>query len=109
MRGGGPGGRMIGGEIEDRDHLPLRRALAHERPVAAGAEGEREGVEQDRLARAGFARQHRQSVRQGQIERVDEDDVANGQVDEHAAGLAHVQAQVNDPDGTRARRGEASA
>ncbi len=47
--------RMGPGQIEDRRHLALGVALAHERGIAAAADGKREGIEQDRLAGAGLA------------------------------------------------------
>ena len=54
--------------VEDRRHLPLILAVADQRRVAAGAEGQRGGVEEDGLAGAGFARQHGQTLGEGQIE-----------------------------------------
>jgi hypothetical protein len=44
--------RMVAGEIEDGGDLPLRLAVAHEPAVAAGAERQRKGVEEDRFAGA---------------------------------------------------------
>ena len=52
--------RMILAEIEGGGHLPVLGALAHQRRVAARAERQRECVEQDRFAGAGFAGQARQ-------------------------------------------------
>ena len=69
--------------VEDRRHLPLILAVADQRRVAAGAEGQRGGVEEDGLAGAGFARQHGQTLGEGQIEPVDQDDVADRKLDEH--------------------------
>ena len=42
------------------DDLALRLRRPHQRAFAAGAERQRERIEQDRLARAGFAGQHGQ-------------------------------------------------
>ena len=75
--------RMIGREIEDGGHLALRLAGAHQRSVAAAAERERERVEQNRLAGAGLAGEHRQPRPEGEVEVVDEDDVADRELDEH--------------------------
>ena len=44
--------RVIGCHVEDGGYLPLRRAIAHERGVAAGAERQRQRVEKDRLSGA---------------------------------------------------------
>ena len=67
------------GKLEDRRHLALRRALAHQRGIAAAAEGKREGIEQDRLAGAGLAGQRRQALAEFEIELVDQNDVADRQ------------------------------
>ena len=74
---------MIGLEIEGRRHLPLLLAVAHDRTVASAAEGERERVEQDRLARPGLPRQHGQSAPEREAQAVDEDDVADVKLGEH--------------------------
>jgi len=64
-------------ELEGRRHLALRRAAPHERHIAPRAESERQCVEQDRLAGAGFAGQHEQSLAEFEIELVDQDDIAD--------------------------------
>ena len=69
--------------VEHRGDLPLLGALAHQRRIAARAEREREGIEQDRLAGAGLAGQHGKALGEIEIELVDQDDVADGQTDEH--------------------------
>ena len=69
--------------IEHRGDLPLLGALAHQPGIAARAERKREGIEQDRLAGTGLAGEHRKSLGEIEIELVDQDDVANGQTDEH--------------------------
>ncbi len=51
--------RMLRRKLEHRGDLALLRALTHQRGVAAAAERQRERVEQDRLAGAGLAGQHR--------------------------------------------------
>ena len=70
---------MALGKLENRRHLALSLALAHERSIAATADGEREGIEQDRLAGAGFAGERRQALAEFEIELVDQDDVADRQ------------------------------
>ena len=52
---------MAGASLEGGGHLPLLGPLAHQRGIAARAEREREGIEQDRLAGAGLAGERRQA------------------------------------------------
>ena len=77
-------GRMGGRQVEDGRHLALFRAVPHQPAVAAPAERERQGVEQDRLAGAGLAGEHGQTVVQREVEPVDEDDIADRKVNKHA-------------------------
>ncbi len=70
--------------VEHRGHLPLVGALAHQSRIAARAQRQRKGIEQDRLAGAGLSREHGKSLVEIEIELVDQNDVANGQTDEHA-------------------------
>ncbi len=79
-------GGVVGRQIEHRRHLPLLAARAHERGVAAPAERQHEGVEEDGFAGARLAGKSRQPLPEIEIERVDEHDVADGQTDEHDAG-----------------------
>ena len=74
-------------KFEARGHAGLVLAAADEPAVGAIAQHEAERVEQDRLARAGFAREHAQPAPEGQVERLDQHDVANGQAGQHAASL----------------------
>ena len=74
---------MIAGKLEGGDHLALLHAVAHQALVAARAQGQREGIEQDRLAGAGFAGQHGQAVGEIDVEPVDQDDIADGETGEH--------------------------
>ena len=69
--------RMPGRQFEHRGDLALLRALAHQRGVAAGAQRQRKGIEQDRLAGAGFAGQHGQARREIDVEPVDQNDVSD--------------------------------
>ena len=50
-------GRMVEGTVEHGGDLALVLAMAHEAAVAAPAEGQGEGIEQDRLASARFTRE----------------------------------------------------
>src|SRR5690606_18179955 len=82
-----PGG-MLRRHLEDGRHLPLRLTVAHKTAVAAPTQGEREGVEQDGLAGAGFTGEDAEPPIEGKIEPIDQDDVADGELDEHAARAA---------------------
>ena len=75
--------RMIDRHIEGRRHLPLLGALANQAGIAAGAQRERERIEQDRFAGAGLAGQHRKARREIDIEAVDQDDVSDREPGQH--------------------------
>ena len=70
--------------IEHRGDLALFHAMTDEAGVAAAAERQRKGIEQDRFARAGFAGQHRQAAGKLDIEPFDQDDVTDRQTGQHA-------------------------
>ena len=72
-----------GRSSNDRRDLPLLGALADQAGIAARAEREREGIEQDRFAGAGLAGQHRQPGGEIDVEPVDQDDVADRKPGEH--------------------------
>jgi hypothetical protein len=86
-RGDAAGG-VVRAQVEHRRDLPLRLSVTHEAPVAPAPEGQREGVEQDRLPRAGLAGEDAQSLPEVELEPVDEDDVADRELDQH--GLSTV-------------------
>ena len=75
---------MVRLDVERGRHLALLGALAHQARIAAAAERQREGIEQDRLAGAGLAGEHRQPGRIVDVEPVDQHDVADGKTGEHA-------------------------
>ena len=52
--------------------------------IAAAAERQREGIEQDGFARAGLAGQHREATGEFDIEPFDQDDVTDRQTRQHA-------------------------
>ena len=70
-------------KLEGRGHLSLLGAVADQGGIAAGAEGEREGVEQNRFAGAGFAGQHGEARGQIDVEPIDQDDVADRKPGQH--------------------------
>ena len=84
LRGGRKSGRVVLGQIEDRRHLALSLALAHQRAITAPAESQGKGIEQDRFARPGLACQHCQPVAEIQIQPINQHDIADGQLDKHA-------------------------
>ena len=75
------------GDLEGGDDLALLDALAHQRLVAARAQRQRKGVEQDRLAGAGLAGEHGKPVGEIDVEPVDQDDVADGKSGEHGGSI----------------------
>ena len=74
---------MGGRQLEGRRHLPFGGTVAHQRDIAARAERERKGIEQDRLAGAGLAGEHRETGGEVDVEPIDQNDVADGQPGEH--------------------------
>ena len=76
---------MIRRHVKGRRHLPLLGALADHAGVAAAAEREREGIEQDRLAGAGLPGEHRQAGCEIDIEPIDQDDVADRKPGQHGS------------------------
>ena len=79
---------MVALDLEHGGHLALLDAVAHQRLVAARAQRQREGVEQDRLAGAGLAGEHGKACGEIDVEPVDQDDVADGKPGEHVSGQA---------------------
>ena len=75
---------MVARQFERRRHLALLRALPHQRGIAARAERQRKGVEQDRLAGAGLAGEHGRPDGEIDVEPIDQDDVADREPGEHA-------------------------
>ena len=77
-------GRMALRHVEHRGDLALLHAVADEAGVAAAAQRQGEGIEQDGFARAGFAGQHRKATGKFDIEPLDQDDVTDRQTRQHA-------------------------
>ena len=80
-------GRMLRRQLEHRGDLALLGALAHQGGVAARAQRQREGIEQDRLAGAGLAGQHGKPGREIEVEPVDQNDVADREPGQHGPSL----------------------
>jgi hypothetical protein len=80
-------GWMVEAEFEDRCDLTLRLAFAHERAVAARAKRQGECVEQNRFAGAGLAGKNGEAAAKRKIELIDQDNVADGEVNQHPADV----------------------
>ena len=81
------GRRMALRNIEHRGDLALLHAVAHQTRIAAAAERQRKGIEQDGFAGAGFAGQHREATGKFDIEPLDQDDVADRKTRQHARSI----------------------
>ena len=79
---GQPGGER-GRRIELGGDLGPARAFAHHAGVAAAAEGELQGVDQDRLAGAGFAAEDGEAGAELDLEGVDDHEVADREAMQH--------------------------
>jgi hypothetical protein len=75
--------RMVTRHVEHGCHLPLRRAMANERCVAARAKRQRERVEQDGFSGACLARQHGEAGRKVDVQPLDQDDIADRKSRQH--------------------------
>ncbi len=80
--------RVPGRHVEGGRHLPLLDTLAHQAGVAARPQRQREGVEQDRLAGAGLAREHGKAAGEIDIEPIDQHDVADREPGQHEHPVA---------------------
>ncbi len=69
--------RVVRRKLEGGSDLTVLGAGAHQRRVAAGAERQRKGVEQDRFAGAGLAGKRGKSRAEIDVQPVDQNDVAN--------------------------------
>ena len=70
-------GGMVVGQLEFGRDLGLVRAGPDQAAVRAGAHGQAQCVQQDRLAGAGFAGQHAQGSGEVEVEPVNQNDVAD--------------------------------
>ena len=73
-----------GREVEACGHLGPLAAMADEAGVGAFAQRQAEGIDQDRLARARLAGQHRHAGADLQLQRLHDDEVADVDVGQHA-------------------------
>ena len=81
---------MLGRRVEGGGDGGLRLAGPDHARFGPAAEREAEAVEQDRLARAGFARQRREARTKGEVQALDQHHVADGEAGEHAAAGARA-------------------
>ena len=73
--------------VEYRGDLALLHAMTNQIGVAAAAQRQREGIEQDGFAGAGFAGQHREATGKLDIEPFDQDDVTDRKARQHAKSV----------------------
>jgi hypothetical protein len=79
-----PGTRLaVARDVEIRAHLGARRTRAHHIGVGTPADGERQRIDEDRLARARLAGQRREAVGELEVEPLDDHVVTNGESTEH--------------------------
>ena len=71
------------GQFELGDDFCTRSAFAHHARLTAAAQGQLQGIDEDGLAGTGFARQHREARADVQVQRVDDDEVLQGDALEH--------------------------
>ena len=76
------------GEFEGGGHARLVFSGTHQPAVGAVAEHQPERVEQDRLARPGFAGEHAEPAAKIEVECLDQHDIADGQAGEHRQWLS---------------------
>ena len=75
--------RVIQRDIENRGDLALLFAVANRQSVPAAAQRQRQRIEKDRLAGSRLPRQRGQSRTEGEIEAINQDDVANDELGQH--------------------------
>ena len=76
--------RMSRRQLEGRRHLPLLGTVTHQGGISARPERQREGVEQDRFAGAGFAGERREPRCEVDVEPIDQHDVSDRKPGQHA-------------------------
>ena len=77
--------RMVARDIEHGGNLALLDPLPNQGLIPPATKGQRESIEQDRLAGAGFAGEHGKPIGEIDIEPVDQHDVADRESGEHGA------------------------
>ena len=83
--------RCVAGQRERCADFGSLRAVPHRAAVRATADGQQQRVDQDRLAGAGFAREHGEAAAELEFDRLDDGEVADLQVRQHS-GVPAVQA-----------------
>jgi len=81
----------------DREFRRYRRLLsphAHQPALGALAERQAERIEQDGFAGTGLAGQHAETRAEGKVETVDQNDIADGQAEQHCK--PRIVALIND-------------
>ncbi len=93
--------RVVAPDREFGRYGGLRRSGPHEPGLRPLAERQPERVEQDGFAGPGLAGQYAKSRTQGEIETIDQNNVADGQAEQHCE--PQVVAPINDIGGTSAK------
>jgi hypothetical protein len=81
---------MIARHVEHSRNLALRSTMPHKRGVAARAERQRKGIEENGFAGAGLAGQHGKAGREIDVQPFDQDDIADRQPGKHGCRQAPV-------------------
>ena len=76
-------GSQCGGEVELGTDLGPRRALAHHAGIAPAAQGQLQRIDQNGLAGAGLAGEHREAGVEIELKRRHDDKVPQGQAAQH--------------------------
>jgi len=93
--------RVVAADREFGRYDGLMRSGPHQPGLRPLAEREAQRIEQDRLAGPGLAGQYAKSRTQGEIETIDQNNVADGQAEQHCE--PQVVALINDIGGTAAK------
>ena len=93
LRGQPCGRRGCIRQIEHRRQLRAFRAVADHPAVGTGAGQEAERIDQQRLARAGFTRDHGQARRKVQLRDGDHGEIADGEMGQHGTRILPCRAQ----------------
>jgi hypothetical protein len=80
---GNPAGRMIERTVEDSRYLTLRLAMTDKAAIASSPKSQCKSIEQDGFASACLTREDTQPLMKVKLKPVDEDDIANRQLDQH--------------------------
>ena len=84
---GGADGIGQAGKFKAGSDAGLILAGANQPGIGPVPQHQAQGIEQDRFARPGLTSQHAQPAREIQVERLDQDNIADGKTGQHVRGL----------------------